>query len=158
MISACCHSLKETDHLKLEPATTWSLGFCHISRSLLGFAFRDYWLFEILSFPLTDLIFVLWHQKLWRHSIKWHSIQHSCTSDAKKYSAKLINTKKYSLITEYSNCLPLLLIIMNEKKNQLTSVKKMIKYTSNKWLKVQPSHRFEKTYFYPITYIQNVSV
>ena len=44
------------------------------------------------------------------------------------------------------------------KKKQLTNDKKVIKYTSNKWLKVQPSHRFKKTYFYPITYIQNVSV
>ena len=31
-------------------------------KDLLVFAFRDYWLFEILSFCLTDLIFVLWHQ------------------------------------------------------------------------------------------------
>ena len=53
-----------------------------------------------------------------------------------------MNTKKHSLITEYSKCLPLLLIIMNEKK--LTNVKKVIKYTSNKWLKVQQSHRFKK--------------
>ena len=37
------------------------------------------------------------------------------------------------------------------KKKQLTNDKKVIKYTSNKWLKVQPSHRFKKTYFYLIT-------
>ena len=50
-----------------------------------------------------------------------------------------MNTKKYSLITEYSKYLPLLLIIM-----KLTNVKKVMKYTSNKWLKVQQSHRFKQ--------------